>query len=125
LAELHYACFVDELRTNEPIVVGVDGKEVLIVRVDDEIFALRNICPHESASFLNGHVRPRLRSATPGEAIEADASDPLLFCPWHTWSFSLRDGRCPQDPSLRVLSYETVVEDGRVLIRPRRTSEAA
>jgi nitrite reductase/ring-hydroxylating ferredoxin subunit len=90
------------------------------VRIDGEIFALRNICPHENAPLIGGHIRPRLSSRTPDGPIEVDHSEPLLYCPWHTWSFSLRSGRCVSDPSVRVLSYEVQVRGKRVFVRPRR-----
>jgi 3-phenylpropionate/trans-cinnamate dioxygenase ferredoxin subunit len=125
LPELHDACSVDDLRPNEPIVVRVAGNDVLIVRFEDEIFALRNICPHENASFLGGHIRPRLTSGSPDEPIQVDRSDPLLYCPWHTWSFSLRNGQCTSDRSKRVLSYEVLVRGERVLIRARRRQQVA
>ena len=116
MAELQLACSLDELVPNQPLVVKVAGREVAVVRVGQDVFALRSICPHQSISFAGAQIRPRLTSSGPNSPIEVDHSDPLLFCPWHSWSFSLRDGRCPTDPGMRVRSYPVTIDEGHVYI---------
>jgi nitrite reductase (NADH) small subunit len=105
--------------------VTVKSREYVLTRFGGEVFALRNICPHQSVSFLNGRVRPRLRCANPESGVELDDSQPLLLCPWHSWAFSLRDGTCPTDPSMRVASYEVTIDNGRVLIGDKLRSAVA
>jgi nitrite reductase (NADH) small subunit len=125
LSEAQFACNLDDLPPSEPTVVAVKGREYVLTRVGAEVYALRNICPHQSVSFLNGRVRPRLRCANPESEVEIDNSEPLLLCPWHSWAFSLRDGTCPTDPSMRVASYTVTIEDGRILIGDKLSSAVA
>jgi len=111
------ACAVDELQEGRPKVVKIKGREITVVQWGDEVHAVRNICPHQTQSFLGAHVRPGF-SAKPGGVgqLVVERADPVLVCPVHTWSFKLRDGHCTVDETLRIRTYQTVVESGRLLI---------
>lgn len=39
-----------------------------------------------------------------------------MFSPWHAWAFDVRTGVCPDNPDLRLTTYEVKVEDGRVMV---------
>ncbi len=119
---MQFACSTSDLRPDEPIVVTVDGREIVLVQTGDEIFALRNICPHQGQSFMSGVVRPQLSCADPDGPVTVDPGNPALLCPWHTWGYSLRDGQCTSDPRFRVASYDVSVEGDRVLVGPRGSS---
>jgi nitrite reductase (NADH) small subunit len=111
------ACSVDDLREGHPMVVKVKGREIAVVQWRGEVHAVRNICPHQTQSFNCAHVRPGFTANVGGVGeLVVNDSDPVLVCPVHTWSFSLRSGKCTVDESLRVRRYETAVEDGRLLI---------
>lgn len=82
---------------------------------------MRNICPHQSASFEHGFVR----SCVAGEAVRGedggaelvltvDEREPIVQCPWHRWDFRLSDGICASDDRFRARVYVTRVEDGIV-----------
>ena len=109
------ACAFAELAEGKPSVVKLKGREIAVVRWRDEVHAVRNICPHQTQSFACAHVRPSFRASGVGQLIHDD-SDPVLVCPVHTWSFSLRTGQCTVDDSLRIRRYPTAVEAGRLLI---------
>jgi nitrite reductase/ring-hydroxylating ferredoxin subunit len=107
---------VDQLREGVPHVVLVGRREIVLVQTDGTVFALRNVCPHQTQSFGSGIVRPLIEpGAEPGE-ITVDRGRPVLACPWHRWEYDLRSGRCVIDPRLRVRAYRTVVDCDRVLI---------
>lgn len=109
-------CAVSDLTPREPKAVRVKGREIVLMLWSGEVFAVRNHCPHQGQSFVNGHVVPRLTSSETAGELVSDDHDPLLICPWHTWGYELRSGRCTVDPSLRVRTYPVVVRDGRVLV---------
>src|SRR4051794_1796187 len=90
-----------DLPPGVPTVVSVGKREIALVRVDDRVFALRNICPHQSQSFAGGVVASRIEGAgTPG-AFSMRTDSPLLMCPWHHWEFDLASGKCAFDKKLR------------------------
>jgi 3-phenylpropionate/trans-cinnamate dioxygenase ferredoxin subunit len=107
---------VDELRDGVPRIVEVHGREIAVMSWRGEVFAVRNICPHQAQSFAHGWVSERVSGGeTPG-SMSVDDSDPVLACPWHSWRFRLRDGSCIVDPSRRIRVFASTVESGRVLV---------
>ena len=125
----------DDLREAVPKPVKAAGREIVLVRWRGKVYAVRNICPHQSASFETGRVHPQL-TCTFGEPVEptpgrsgggtpsmrgawdfsVDDAVPLMQCPWHKWEFRLTDGRCATDQRFRVRAYVTHIEHGRVFV---------
>lgn len=109
-------CSLSELEEGVPHVVSCGRREVVLAQWSGSVYALRNLCPHQSQSFLCGTVRARLRAhGGPGSVI-SDTADPVLRCPWHTWEFRLLDGTCTTDRALRIKTYPVEVRAGRVLV---------
>jgi 3-phenylpropionate/trans-cinnamate dioxygenase ferredoxin subunit len=107
---------LDDFPDERPVVVKVRGADVVIVRCGDEVFALKNICPHQSASFEGGQVGYHLSEGEQVGELVVHKDEPELACPWHGWTFGLRDGRCTVDPRLRVKAYAASIRDGRVVV---------
>jgi nitrite reductase (NADH) small subunit len=93
--------------------------EVGIVRWDGEqVYALRNVCPHAGGPVCEGRLGPRLTTKR-GEPmqLEVDDSQPTVTCAWHGWEFDVRDGRAiAPGNGLQVRSYPACVRDGVVLV---------
>jgi 3-phenylpropionate/trans-cinnamate dioxygenase ferredoxin subunit len=118
---------VDELREGMPKIVTAEGREILVVRWRDRVYALRNICPHQSASFAAGYTRDFVGGALiepcgPAGAVGkpwdfvVEEDVPVIQCPWHRWDFRLSDGTCATEPHFRVRSYPTSLEDGQIYV---------
>ena len=122
MAELDVAS-LSELEPGVPHVTIAGRREIVLLLWEDAVFAVRNICPHQSHSFAKGASRPKVvRGCTaPGE-VRVDGHEAMLKCPMHGWTFSVRDGVCSTDPKFRVRTYPTTIRDGRVLVdvSPRR-----
>ena len=89
-----------DLPPGELTAVEVDGKSILLVNVDNEVYAFWNVCPVDDRSPLDGG---RLAGTA-------------LVCPWHNCAYDARSGKRvddrPQDPGLAVLPV--AVRDGAV-----------
>jgi nitrite reductase/ring-hydroxylating ferredoxin subunit len=92
------AASVNQLN-GEPVVINLPPRQIVIVSVGDEIFAIDNRCPHEGYPLSVGTV----------------TSDCVLTCNWHNWKFRLGDGECLVGGD-HVRSYKTRVQDGEVWI---------
>jgi nitrite reductase/ring-hydroxylating ferredoxin subunit len=108
-------CGLAELEEGAPRIVVHGRREIAVARWGERVYAVRNICPHQSQSFACGTVRARLHGAGAG-SVTVDEDDPVIRCPWHTWEFRLLDGTCTTDRQLRVRTYPVEIRDGRVLI---------
>jgi nitrite reductase (NADH) small subunit len=105
-----------ELEDGVPTVVRTGRREIVLIRWRDEIFALRNVCPHQSMSFEGGAAQKRVRpTGIPGQP-SVSAADPVLVCPVHYWKFDMRTGVCTTDRRKRVRAYPVEVRGDRVLV---------
>lgn len=89
----------------KPRRVEVDGKKFLVCLADDEVYAFRNVCPHQYGPVAEG------RLTSDGEKI---------ICPWHGWEFELDGGTNPYETGFadNLPQVRTEVSDGDVYIVP-------
>jgi nitrite reductase/ring-hydroxylating ferredoxin subunit len=106
---------VDALEEGIPTVFRAQGREFVLVRWRDRVFALRNVCPHQAQSFEHGFVRDHVAAgATVGDV--AVTGDGVLVCPWHCFEYWLENGRCVADDNLRLRTYDVEIRDGHVTV---------
>lgn len=93
-------CKVDELREKVGKRFFIDDVEVAIFKVDGEIYALNNICPHQhSALIFDGFIE-----------------DCKVVCPAHGWEFNLSDGKMAKGRK-GLDSYEVKIIDNDVYVK--------
>jgi nitrite reductase (NADH) small subunit len=107
------------LVSGRPVVFRVDGREIGVVRLGSQVYAVRNVCPHQSAALCSGTVERRALRNAPIGAPAAGQSVPVISCPWHGWEFDLRTGRALVDPTRRVAVYPAAIRDGFVVVETR------
>jgi len=91
---------MEDLQDGVPISVKLDGKEVLLVRVGEKLYATRGKCPHYGAPLKKGLL-----------------SGDELVCPWHHARFDLTGGKLKAPPALDGLQvYPVKAENGDVFI---------
>ncbi|MGW4335727.1 Rieske (2Fe-2S) protein [Rhodococcus koreensis] len=108
---------LDELEDGAIRLVTVGGREIGIIRWREEVYAVRNVCPHVAGPAC-GLLRPRLTADPTQQILVADMARPMLVCAWHKWEFDLQhEGRALFDPRLRVKTYPVDVDpDGAIWI---------
>lgn len=104
---------VEDFPDGVPRLVRVNARGVVVVKWRTSLFALRNVCPHQSQRLHTGTVCREVTASVDGELA---FGEPVLVCPWHNWPFALRTGRCTVDPHKRVRSFDVRVERGRVIV---------
>lgn len=78
----------------------VGGREIVVCRTKDGIFALDNICTHAYAKLNEGRLRGT-----------------RLICPLHGASFDVRNGRVLGAPATRpLMTHALTVIDDRIEI---------
>ena len=87
-----------------PQVVDVRGETYLVCVAAGEVYAYRNVCPHQGGPVAEGRV---------------DTGDRRVVCPWHGWEFDLDGGaNCfDTDVGAQLPRTECVVDDGDVYLR--------
>jgi 3-phenylpropionate/trans-cinnamate dioxygenase ferredoxin component len=80
--------------------VTVEGHEIALVRIDDDVYAIGDTCSHAEVSLSEGFV---------------EADDCMIECGRHGALFDLRTGEPASLPAVRpVPVYDVAVVDGMV-----------
>ena len=91
---------LDDLEAQQ--VIYLDGNQVAVFKVGDELYALENRCSHARGPLTEGTV---------------DAHECSVTCPWHYGKFDLRSGQAVDGVvSAPVRSYAVEVRNGVVYV---------
>ena len=120
----HVVAKAAEIPPGSRKLVKVGEREIVILNVKGELFALSDKCPHKGASLSRGKLTGAVMSSVPGTYQYSRASE-ILRCPWHGWEFDVRTGRSWCDPQrMRLMNYAVTVEPGAKLVEGLYTAES-
>ncbi len=88
------------MRAGKPVPVFPKGIGILLIRLDDGVHAIRDRCYHMGCPLEGGLLE-----------------DHIIMCPCHDWRFDVRNGQFLDAPELAIPVFETMVEDGKVLVK--------
>ena len=110
-------CSIDELPPGSRRIAKVRNHSIGIFNVDGDLFAIRNVCPHQGAELCLGTVRGTMLPSAPYE-YRYGHEGRVLRCPWHGWEFDLRTGKKLFDVTerARVSTHTGSVESGRIVV---------
>ena len=95
-------CALADLESGTARRFDVDGVAVAVVRIDDEVYAIADICSHPNVSHSDGEVWCDERE---------------LDCPKHSSTFSLTTGEPQTLPATQpVAVYDATVVDGQIVV---------
>ncbi len=72
-------CKISELKEGEGRRFIINDVDVAIFKVDGEVYALSNICPHQHTALI----------------YDGFIEDDFVVCPVHGWMFNLKNGSMP------------------------------
>jgi nitrite reductase (NADH) small subunit len=73
--------------------------EIALFKIEGEVFAIDNTCPHRG-----------------GPLSEGDVFTTHVYCPMHAWGFDLRTGISHTNRRVSVRAYPVRIADGQVEI---------
>lgn len=92
-----------KLRERGRAILKLDGKQLALFAVDQQVYACNNRCPHEGYPLIEGHLAGSAQGGC------------LLTCNWHNWKFELGSGRNVYGgDALRM--YPVHIADGTVWV---------
>jgi nitrite reductase (NADH) small subunit len=100
---------VDELSPGKGRCIDLGaGRELAIFRIEGDVFAIDNHCPHRG-----------------GPLAEGDVTGCVVYCPLHAWSFDLRTGISPSNPRVSVQTFPVrITPDGDVIVDVEESVES-
>lgn len=101
MADWHRVAAEADLKPETPLGVRVGEVQIAVVRLDDGIYAINDVCTHEYALLSEGFCE-----------------DGRLECPLHQACFDIRTGKALTEPAeVDVATYPTKVENGIVYVQ--------
>ena len=109
---------VSMLAATGQAVVRPNGRQILLWRAGEAIYACDNRCPHEGYPLAEGSLARRKVSgdgggAGPGIDRDADKEHCVLTCHWHGWTFDLDSGETLLGGDV-LRRYPVRIEDGTI-----------
>jgi nitrite reductase/ring-hydroxylating ferredoxin subunit len=86
-----------EVQPGKPAVAYIEGIDVAVMRVDDQLYAFDRFCPHAR-----------------GDLSDGDVIDGQLTCPDHGWYFDIETGRCLKKNGTDIRRFPLRVVDGMI-----------
>src|SRR5436190_1958363 len=106
---MHKVCRLEDIVPNCGACALVEGEQVAVFRLDDDrVFAIGNRDPFSGANVLSRGIVGDLK----GELVVAS--------PVYKQHFNLLTGRCVEDASARVPVFSVRLEEGWVVVEPRK-----
>jgi nitrite reductase (NADH) small subunit len=113
-------CRFDELQEGGVRLVRDGALEVGVFRSDGELYAYRNVCPHQGGPACEGIRQPQIVDVVDGEGFyrgqRYDESDMHIVCPWHGYEYKIKTGEHACDPNVRLQKFEVLSRDGDIYV---------
>lgn len=90
----------DEVASQRPKVVKLEGYEIVLFLVGEEVFAIENLCPHQQFSVFHKGI----------------VDGYVVTCPMHSWSFDLRTGKAVVGGG-SVRTFEVRIDGDCILVK--------
>ncbi len=101
----NFICTLDDIVPFSGVAALVDGKQIAVFRVADEVYALDNHDPESGANVLARGLVGDLK----GELVVAS--------PIYKHHFRLTTGHCLEAPESSIQAYPVKIDNGHVLVR--------
>ncbi|MEG7501865.1 nitrite reductase small subunit NirD [Providencia stuartii] len=93
-------CDVSQVQEEFPYSARVNDTEIGVFLVDDQYYAMEDVCPHAYALLSQGVVE-----------------DGKVECPLHEAVFDIKTGKCLREPGGRDLkTYQTRINNNQIEI---------
>jgi len=115
----HRVAQLSDIPADRALIVKVNATEIGLFRVDGEVVAWRNSCPHEAAPVCRGTVAGT-NLPSPVHTYIPGRDGEILQCPWHGWEFDLLTGEhLAAGSTARLKQFPVDVRNGEVYVTTR------
>lgn len=90
---------LDDLWSGEMIGLEVDGSEILLINIDDHVYAYEDICPHQKSRLSEGGL-----------------TGTTLRCARHSWEFNVCTGHGINPQSACLKEFAVACRNGEILV---------
>ena len=110
----------DDFEPGAKRIVETDRGEIGVFNVDDEYFAILNVCAHQGGPLCEGTVLDDVTAEINGigkRVTETFTEEKVIKCPWHGWEYYLDSGDLAGDNKVSLPTFEVIEEGGEIVIK--------
>ncbi len=89
----------NDFKENNGKEIVVDGREIAVFKINNQFFAIKNICPHKGWKLHEGFVNQNTTS---------------VRCSGHSWEFNVKTGEYLRNPNIKIKTFP-IIEEGNNL----------
>jgi nitrite reductase/ring-hydroxylating ferredoxin subunit len=93
-------CELSDLKEKSGKRFIIDDVEIAVFKVNDEVYALDNICAHQHSPLI----------------YDGFIEDGCVVCPAHGWKFNLSDGRTPEGGKGLTIHHVKLI-NGKIFVK--------
>jgi nitrite reductase (NADH) small subunit len=120
VARSYLVCRTDELADGDRRVLSCDGTEVGVFKVDGQLVAWHNQCPHREGPVCQGRIYKRVIEPVDANghtrALAYDETVTNLVCSWHGYEFNLKTGINQGSDRFRLRAAKLEEKDGNIYV---------
>ena len=103
----NFVCLLNDLEESVGKRFIINDIEIALFKIDSEVFALSNICPHQQTHVI----------------YDGFIEDEFVICPAHGWKFNLKTGRKSSGSNgLTTYPVEIIEKQVFVKVQPKKFS---
>ena len=100
-----FACLLNDLKESVGKRFIIDDVEIALFKINSEVFALSNICPHQQTHLI----------------YDGFIEDDFVICPAHGWKFNLKTGKKSSGSNgLTAYPVEIIEKQVFVKVQPKK-----
>ena len=120
MPQSYLVCRTDELKDGDRRVMSCDGTEVGVFKVDGQLVAWHNECPHRSGPVCQGRMYKRVLEPIDSDghvrALAYDEGVTNIVCSWHGYEFNLKTGINQGSDKIKLRKVKLEEKDGHVYV---------
>ena len=120
MPQSYLVCREDELKDGDRRVVSCDGTEVGVFRVEGQLVAWHNECPHRSGPVCQGRIYKRVLEPIDSDgnvrSLAYDENVTNIVCSWHGYEFDLKTGVNQGSDKIRLRQAKLEQKDGNIYV---------
>jgi nitrite reductase (NADH) small subunit len=99
-------------------VVRAGRREIGVFNIGGDLYALPNICPHQTGPLCEGRIATGtlLADAATDWKPRWVLEDEVIACPWHGLEYHVPTGQCLAYPEITLRRYPVSVRDGDIVV---------
>ncbi|ATY13006.1 Rieske (2Fe-2S) protein [Amycolatopsis sp. AA4] len=102
------------------LIVDIGTTTIGIFRLDGELYAYHNVCPHQGGPACQGRIVPRVRERIDPDGtahgMYFDESEMHVVCPWHGSEFVIKTGEHAALPNFSLAAVPVYEDEGTVYV---------